>query len=127
MESATANTARLPWHPPMIYEFDDHDISPPAARPKFWLDRKYPPGSTWPDIKRHYKHELELAANRQDRWRERGRKMQSSCLVDYDDEVVRALVRWGVLASNQQDDAKEIGKAISELLVETVKNEKPKW
>jgi hypothetical protein len=111
------------WHPPMVYEFDDHQMSPPAARPKFWLDRKYPPGSTWSEIKSRYKLQLEAANERQIRWREEQRNPSFNASVPCDRNMLNALVRWGKLDNNKTDDPESVGKAIAEVLAEINRND----
>jgi hypothetical protein len=122
-EKTMTATARLQWHPPQISEFDDHTISPPATRPKFWIDRKYPKGTIWPEILHRYRHQLELANERQFRWREEQRNPSFNASVPCDDNMLNALVRWGKLDKDKTDDPKVVGKAILEVMMDLVKND----
>jgi hypothetical protein len=123
MITQASTTARIPWHPPMVFEIDDHEIAPPTARLKMWLDRKYREGATWPEILRRYKHELELNSGRQARWREQERNPSFIVSVPSDGDMLNALVRWGRILDHEADDPKIVGKAIADVMAELIRND----
>jgi hypothetical protein len=113
------------WHPPSIYEFDDHEVSPKVGQLMLW--------SRKPTIKLS-DHELvaEQAAARQDRKRERLIDSKTSGgHVEWDEDVLTMLVEMGHIQKNERDDSKIVTKAINDMLTEAAqawkKRERTGW
>jgi hypothetical protein len=126
MTAIATATARIPWHPPMIFEFVDHGISPRAAQ--LTLSSRHPK-------REHTDKEREAQMNREavDRWRERqydvypdGRPNKNKqnkrvcCIVEYESYVLDGLVALGQIQENETGDAKIVGAALSEIIAEVL-------
>jgi hypothetical protein len=118
--NATART----WHPPLIYDYDDYEISPPAGQLKMptglktVLRRRNPEkATTWREAIDHYKREKKLNAEAQGRWRNKD-PTRGRCTVEYEGYVLDGLVKLGRILDNETGDAKIIGEALSEIIAE---------
>ena len=106
----------------MVYEFEDHEISPRAGQ--LALSSRRPK-------KEHTDKEREARMNREgvERWRERQYDKQDltmenprSCYtIEADADALDMLVGMGQIQDNETGDAKEVGKAISEMLAEAAR------
>ena len=118
----TANTARLPWHPPLIFEFDDREMSPRAGQ--LVLSSRHPK-------REHTDREREARMNKeaQDRWRERQYDKQdltkvnprTCCTKEYDADILNMLVGTGQIQGDETSDPKEVAKAIYDVLADAAR------
>jgi hypothetical protein len=117
-------TARAAWHPPMVYEFDDIEIVPPAGQLEL--------SSLHPRRKLFDKdREAKMNADRQARWREKPPldPLKDRDIVEWSGEVLTMLIETGHLDEHETGDSKVVAKAISEMLEEAARMEswKRKW
>jgi hypothetical protein len=127
-------TARLQWHPPMIFKFDDHQMSPQAGKLKMRVgNNPYPKGATWQEIIDRYKHDKELNLQAVHDWRDRqydtfadgsinkNKLRKRVCAtVEYEGYVIDGLVALGHIQENETDDLKIIGSALSDVIADVL-------
>ena len=87
-------------------------------------------------VRNRDEHEAEMNLARVDRWRGRqvdimedGKKKshpRACCSVAYDGDILNMLVEMGQILDGETDDAREVGKAISEMLAEAAQDWKAK-
>jgi hypothetical protein len=112
MQDVTQSQSAHQWHPPWVYEFDDHVLTPPARQLRL--------SSIHPSRKRtDHAREAELNRDRQDRWRER-QIDSKSCggTVEWGGDVLTMLIEMGQIQDDETGDPKVVARAISDMLEE---------
>lgn len=121
-------TFRSTWHPPLIWEYDDHVRTPSAAQ--LVLSSRHP-RREHTDKARMDELNREAVA----RWRVRqfdvypdGRpnknrtKKRTSCNTQFDEDILNMLVGMGQILDSETDDPRIVGETIYEFMAELARN-----